>query len=148
MRNAQSSGDGSSPISISARQLQGLIRLAEAHAKSRLSQYVERSDARVAIELTKYYLMQVGYDHETKRFDIDRFVTRVSSSERSKIILLKETIKKLEEEYGKMVPLDVLQKKLENDFSTSEFEEAIEKLKKSGDIFQPKSGYVQDVQSR
>ena len=148
MRNAQVSGDESSPISISARQLQGLIRLAEAHAKSRLSQNVEREDARVAIELTKYYLMQVGYDYETKKFDIDRFVTRVSSSERSKIILVKETIKKLEDEYGKMIPLDVLQKKLENDFSASEFEDAIEKLKKSGDIFQPKSGFVQDVQSR
>ena len=32
--------------------------------------------------------------------------------------------------------------------SDAEFEESIEKLKKSGDLFQPKQGFIQDVQSR
>ena len=91
--------------------------------------------------------MQVGYDSETKTFDIDRFTTRVSSSQRSKIILLRETIKKLEEKYGKQIPLDILRKEMK-DLSDPEFEESIEKLKKDGDIFQPKQGFVQDVQSR
>jgi replicative DNA helicase Mcm len=88
--------------------------------------------------------MQVGYDPETKTFDIDRFSTKMSSSKRSKIILLKESIKSLEEKYGKQVPLDILRNELK-DFSDSEFEDALEKLKKSGDIFQPKKGFVQNV---
>ncbi len=146
MRRASLEGQSKS-ISISARQLQGLVRLAEAHAKSRLSATVDQQDAEVAIGLTSYYLMQVGYDPETKTFDIDRFTTRVSSSQRSKIVLLRETIKKLEEKYGKQVPLDVLRKEMK-DISDTEFEESIEKLKKDGDIFQPKQGFVQDVQSR
>ncbi|MFH1917498.1 MAG: LAGLIDADG family homing endonuclease, partial [Nanoarchaeota archaeon] len=146
LRNMQSVGDTQS-IPISARQLQGLVRLAEAHAKARLSLTVEKEDSQVAIKLTNYYLMQVGYDPETKSFDIDRFSTRVSSSQRSKIILLRETIKKLEDKYGKQVPLDVLRQEMEN-LSDPEFEEALEKLKKSGDVFQPKKGFVQDVQSR
>lgn len=146
LRNMQSSGESNS-IAISARQLQGLVRLAEAHAKSRLSQLVEKQDSQVAIRLTNYYLMQVGYDSETKTFDIDRFTTKISSSQRSKIILLKETIKKLEETYGKMVPLDILRQELK-DLSDIEFEDSLEKLKKSGDIFQPKQGFIQDVQSR
>jgi replicative DNA helicase Mcm len=146
MRNASTTGEQGS-VSISARQLQGLVRLAEAHAKSRLSLVVEKQDSQVAIRLTKYYLMQVGYDPETKTFDIDRFTTRISSSQRSKIILLKETVKRLEEKFGKMVPVEKLREELK-DFSDTEFEEKIEQLKKSGDLFQPKQGFIQDVQSR
>jgi len=142
LRNMQTSGESKS-IPISARQLQGLIRLAEAHARTRLSQTVDKEDAQVAIRLTNYYLMQVGYDPETKTFDIDRFSISTSSSQRSKIILIKETIKKLEEKYGKMVPLDMLKKELGTNISDEEFEEALEKLKKIGDLFQPKSGFVQ-----
>ena len=138
----QAAGD-SNAIPISARQLQGLVRLAEAHAKTRLSKTVDKEDALVAIRLTNYYLMQVGYDPDTKTFDIDRFSVSTSSSQRSKIILLKETIKKLEEKHGKMVPMDLLKKELGDNLSDTEFDESVTKLKKSGDIYQPKSGFVQ-----
>ncbi len=146
MRKASLDGDGTS-ISISARQLQGLVRLAEAHAKSRLSPIVEVEDSQVAIRLTNYYLMQVGYDPETKTFDIDRFSTKISSSKRSKILLLKDSIRKLEEKFGKQIPIDKLREEMK-DMSDADFEESIEKLKKSGDLFQPKQGFIQDVQSR
>ena len=142
LRNMQSSGDQKG-IPISARQLQALVRLAEAHAKTRLSTKVKKEDSQVAIRLMNYYLMQVGYDPETKTFDIDRFTTHISSSQRSKIILVKETIRSLEEQHGKMVPLDILRSELGNNINDTEFEEAIQKLKSSGDIFQPKSGFVQ-----
>ncbi|MDD5192895.1 MAG: LAGLIDADG family homing endonuclease [Candidatus Nanoarchaeia archaeon] len=142
LRNMQSSGDSSS-IPISARQLQALVRLAEAHAKTRLSNKVKREDSQVAIRLMNYYLMQVGYDAETKTFDIDRFTTHISSSQRSKIILVKETIRKLEEQHGKMVPLDILRAELGTNITEIEFDEAIQKLKSSGDVFQPKLGFVQ-----
>ena len=89
--------------------------------------------------------MQVGYDPETKTFDIDRFTTKISSSKRSKLILLKETIKKLEAKFGKQVPLEEIRKELQ-DISDLEFDDAIEKLKKTGDIYEPKQGFVQDVQ--
>ena len=145
MRNAQSSGDSGS-IGISARQLQGLVRLAEAHAKARLSMTVTKEDSQFSIRLTNYYLMQVGYDSETKTFDIDRFTSRVSSGQRNKIVLVRETIKKLEDQYGKMVPLDILREQLKS-MSDTEFEESLEKLKEKGDIFQPKSGFVQEVGS-
>ncbi len=142
LRNLQSSGDSSS-IPISARQLQGLVRLAEAHAKTKLSNKVRKGDAQVAIRLMNYYLMQVGYDAETKSFDIDRFTSKISSSQRSKIVLVKETIKTLEEKHGKMVPLDILKQELGENISDTEFDESITKLKSSGDIYQPKSGFVQ-----
>lgn len=145
MRGLQKEGGG---ISISARQLQGLVRLSEAHAKMRLSTAVEKEDALAAIRLTEYYLRQVGYDEETNTFDIDRFTTRVSSSQRNKIILLRETIKKLEDKHGVQVPLDILQQTIGDDITEIEFEEGLEKLRKSGDIFHPKQGFVQLTTSR
>lgn len=145
MRKASLEGEGRS-ISISARQLQGLVRLAEAHAKSRLSQTVDKEDSMVAIRLTNYYLMQVGYDPETKSFDIDRFSTKISSSKRSKILLLRDSIRKLEEKFGKQIPIEKIREEMK-DMSDEEFEDSIEKLKKSGDVFQPKQGFIQDVQS-
>jgi len=85
-------------------------------------------------------------DPETKTFDIDRFSSKISSSKRSKIMLLKDTIRKLEEKFGKQIPLDKLKEEM-GDMSEAEFEESVEKLKKSGDLFQPKRGFIQDVQS-
>ncbi len=147
MRNMQTSGEAAS-IAISARQLQGLVRLAEAHAKSRLSPLVEKEDSQIAIRLTNYYLLQVGYDPETKTFDIDRFTSRVSSSQRSKIIILRETIKKLEETHGKQIPVEVLKQEIGTNLSDTEFEEAIAKLKEKGDIYEPRQGFVQDISTK
>ena len=64
-------------IPISARQLEALVRLAEAHAKVRLSKEVTRKDARKAIELLTYCLLQVGLDRETGLIDIDRISTGI-----------------------------------------------------------------------
>jgi replicative DNA helicase Mcm len=131
------------PIPISARQLQALIRLAEASAKIRLDKTVRKEDAQRAIEIMKYYLMQVGYDYESKTFDIDRISTGIPSSQRSKIITVRETITKLEDKLGKLIPLEDLQQELENKISKTDLEDAISKLKSSGDIFEPRKGFVQ-----
>ncbi len=49
-------------IAISARQLEGLVRLSEASAKLRLDTVVTKKDARVAIELTHFCLSAIGLD--------------------------------------------------------------------------------------
>jgi len=133
------------PIPISARQLEALVRLAEAHAKMRLSKTVTKEDSKVSIELMKYYLMQVGYDSESKTFDIDRIAVGVSSSQRSKVILLRETLTKLEEKLGKFIPLEELEKELETKMSKEEIDDAIQKLIASGDVFKPRRGFIQRI---
>jgi replicative DNA helicase Mcm len=133
------------PIPISARQLEALVRLAEAHAKLRLSKTVNKEDARIAIRLIKYYLMQVGYDEESKSFDIDRIAVGVSTSQRSKVILLRETIAKLEERLGKFIPLEELEKELETKITKDEIDDALQKLIASGDVFRPRRGFVQKI---
>ena len=131
------------PLPISARQLEALIRLSEASAKSRLSKKVLREDAKVAIDLMKYYLMQVGYDYETKTFDIDRIATGVSTSQRGKIILVRETLARLESRLGKLIPIEEVRKELEGKIDPKEIDDSLDKLTISGDIFHPRKGFVQ-----
>ncbi len=131
------------PIPISARQLGALIRMAEASAKIRLSKVVSKDDAEKAIDLMKYYLMQVGYDYETKTFDIDRISTGMGTSQRNKIITVRETIAELENRLGKLIPVEEVENALEGKMSKDEIDEAISKLNSSGDIFKPRRGYVQ-----
>ncbi len=133
---------GLRPIPISARQLQALIRMSEASAKVRLSKIVTKDDAKHSIELMKYYLMQVGFDYETKTFDIDRISGKFSASQRGKIINVRDVIIDLENKLGKMIPLEEIEKELEGKMSKEEIEEAMNKLSRSGDIFSPRKGYI------
>ena len=131
------------PIPITARQLEALIRLSEASAKARLSDVVSLDDAKRAITLMRYYLMQTGFDYETKTFDIDRIATGVTTSKRSKIIMVRECLARLESRIGKLIPIEDIEKELEEKMDKKEIEESLSKLTLSGDIFHPRKGYVQ-----
>jgi len=119
--------------------------MAESSAKMRLSETVTKNDAIEAIELMKYYLMQVGYDYETKTFDIDRIGSKISTSQRSKIFTVRDTIVNLESRLGKMIPVEEIEKELEGKLSKDEIEEALNKLSSSGEIFKPRRGYIQKM---
>jgi replicative DNA helicase Mcm len=131
------------PIPVTARQLEALIRLSEANAKARLSKKVTKEDAKKAIELLKYCLMQVGFDYETKSYDIDKISTGVSASQKSKIIFVREAISRLESRFGKLIPVEELEKELEGKFEREILEEIVDKLAMAGDIFKPKRGFIQ-----
>jgi len=144
LRNQSTRSDADiNPIPITARQLEGIIRLSEANAKMRLSSEVSKEDAQKAIELLKMSLQQVGYDEETKTFDIDKITTGISTSKRSKILIVRETISMLESKLGKLIPMEELQKALEGKVSDPELEDSLNQLSKSGDIFRPKKGFIQ-----
>ncbi|MBU4069413.1 MAG: hypothetical protein KJ646_00350 [Nanoarchaeota archaeon] len=131
------------PIPISARQLQALVRMSEASAKIRLSKKVTTEDAQIAINLMKYYLMQVGYDYESKTFDIDKISSKFSSSQRNKILTVRDVIVGLEDRLGKMIPIEEIEKELEGKMNKEEIEDAINKLLINTEIFKPRRGYVQ-----
>lgn len=143
LRNLPVSSEGTlRPIPISARQLQALIRMSEASARMRLSETVTLEDADRAIDIIKYYLTQVGYDYESKTFDIDRGTGGMPASQRNKVFIVRDTITSLENKIGKMIPLDELEKELEGKLTRDEIDEAITKLDISGVIFKPKKGYI------
>jgi replicative DNA helicase Mcm len=132
-------------IPISARQLEALVRLSEAVAKARLSTKVTKKDAKKAIALLHYCLEQVGLDPETGKIDIDRITTGISTSERSKIGIVREIINDLEEKI-KPVPVDdIVSYAIERGLSKDDIEEIIEKLRRMGDIFMPRPGFVSKI---
>jgi len=146
MRNSSKSDDKIQSIPISARQLEGLVRLAEASAKTRLSSTVEKRDAERAVDLLHHCLTQIGYDQETGEFDIDRITTGVTASQRSQISIIKEIISTLEEEIGKLIPMeDIVQEAEAQDIPEEKTDKIIMKLKQGGDIYSPKSGYISRI---
>lgn len=133
-------------IPISPRQLEGLVRLAEASAKIRLSDKVSRKDAKRAIDLMHYCLSQIGLDPETGKFDIDRISSGVTASERSHIVQVKEIITELESKLGKTIPVeDIVIEASTRDLTEDTVLEVVEKLKRSGDIYEPKKGFISKI---
>jgi replicative DNA helicase Mcm len=133
------------PVPITARQLEALIRLAEASARTKLSKKVTKEDAKLAIDLIKYYLMQVGFDYETNQIDIDKITTGIPASRRSKIILVREALNRLESRIGKLIPIEELSKELAEKLDESSIADAIDELHRVGDVFIPRKGYIQKV---
>ena len=133
-------------IPISARQLEALIRLSEASARVRLSTKVLKSDARRAIELVHFCLMQIGVDPETGKIDIDRITTGITASQRSNINTVKDIIKELEGQIGKQIPLDdILLKAKEKGMDPDKAEDIIDSLRKEGVIFAPRPGFISRI---
>ena len=142
----QTEEGGLRTIPITARQLEALVRLAEASAKVRLSDKVTRQDSRHAIELLEYCLNEVARDFETGQIDIDRISSGISATQRNKIIVIKELIAELENRMGKTISIeDVVEEAKGRDINKEEVEEVIEKLRRQGDIFEPKPGFIQRI---
>ena len=134
------------PIPISARQLEALVRLSEGSARVRLSKKVTRVDAKRAIRLLRHCLMQVGIDPETGQFDIDRMSTGLSSSQRSRIVVIREIISELDKKLGKNIPMEeIIAEAAEKGIDETHVQESIEKLKREGELFEPKTGYLSKI---
>ncbi|HLC67141.1 MAG TPA: hypothetical protein VJK52_05880, partial [Candidatus Nanoarchaeia archaeon] len=130
-------------IPITARQLEALVRMSEATARIRFSPVVERRDAQKAIELLDHCLTLIGLDKETGRIDIDRIATGVSASQRNLLLTVKEIIHDLEATGLREVPIeDILKAAQDKGISQEKVDEIIDKLKRSGDIFEPKHGMI------
>jgi len=132
-----------SPIAITARQLESLVRLAEARARVALRKEVLAEDAEAAITLMKRSLEQVGIDVSSRKFDIDIIMTGKPKSLRDKLQAVLGTIVEMERETG-MVEKAALLRKLEEDhgIGSSEAERLLRQLMKEGTIYSPRDGYL------
>jgi replicative DNA helicase Mcm len=133
------------PIAITPRQLEGLIRLAEAHAKMALRDKVTIEDVEEAIRLMYTTLRRVGFDIESKTIDIDVLETGVSRSKREKI---REFMKFLNEVFEQTPEIEISQlikmareKGFEKEFAY----ETIQQLKRSGELYEPSPGRLQKI---
>ena len=85
MRKAGGNNDNESPVAITARQLESLIRISEAHAKIKLKTEVTIEDAEAAITIMRKSLGEVGIDPETGKTDIDLITSGTSKTSRDRM---------------------------------------------------------------
>ena len=132
-----------SPIAITARQLESLVRLAEARARVALRKEVLAEDAETAIAIMRRSLEEVGIDVSSRKIDIDIIMTGKPKSIRDKLSVILGLISSMEKETG-MVEKTMLLERLqtEYDIGSSEAERLIGQMLKEGTLFSPKSGYV------
>ncbi|CAL9064728.1 unnamed protein product [Musa banksii] len=71
-------------ITATARQIESLIRLSEALARMRFSEWVEVRDVAEAFRLLEVALQQSATDHSTGTIDMDLIMTGISASERTR----------------------------------------------------------------
>ncbi len=138
-------GEEVKPIPISARQLEAVVRLTEASAKVRLSDYATVEDAKRAIDLMMAYLGDVGIDSSTGQFDIDRITTGISSSQRNTVLTIKSIIKSEIDSMpmGSSVPLSKIYEDAEKSgIDQEKVDSAISVLKREGEIFEPKPSFI------
>lgn len=129
--------DPNSPVPVTARQLEALIRLAEASARVRLSNIISTEDTSRVIRIVMASLKQVMTDPETGRLDADIINVGISKSQKNKIRVLKDIIKELQEEYKNAVPLeDIILKAEESGIKKEAVEDMIQKLKTFGEIIE------------
>ena len=132
-------GEANNLIPITVRQLEGGIRLAEAIAKAKLKDVVDEEDAKEAIEIIDVCLKEIAYDPEKGVIDIDK-IAGTPKSEREKLDKVLNAIKELS--HGSSEVLvgfeDIKERVEEKGINEEELERLLNKLKKLGDIDEPK----------
>jgi len=148
MREKSVSSD--SPVAITPRQLEGLIRLTKAEARMRLREIAGVTEAQEAINLTKMYLSQVGIDPETGMPDIGPVTTGMTHTQQNRASLFLKTLEDLlEESKGEDIDLETFKGALaEKGMAEAEFEKLYRSFLRDGEIFEPSPGKVNYVGRR
>ena len=129
-------------VPFTPRQLEAFVRLAEASARVRLSKEVTVEDSKRAISIIDQYLRRVGMDRETGRFDIDLIATGISRSQHDRMRLIIDIIQRLTSESpdGSASRGDIISESEIEGIETSRVEEALDRLKRNGQIYEPIHG--------
>jgi len=143
MRNTESR---ESPVAITARQLESLVRLVEARARVAMRREVTIEDAQAVILLMQRSMQQVGIDLTTGKMDIDIIMTGKPKSLRDKLQLILSIIVE-KEKTGDMIHEDELYERVTSDYDLErgEAEKLLNQLIKDGMVYSPKAGYIKKV---
>jgi len=130
------------PVPITPRQLEALIRLAEAHAKMALKTKATVEDAEEAIRLMYYTLRRIGYDIETKQLDIDLWEVGIPRSKQLKARDLIKFINETLSSRGEITYNELLKLASEKGFEKDFVIEIVKKLRREGSLIEVKPGVL------
>ncbi len=140
--SGQEEGDS---VPITARQLEALVRVAEASARTELREEVIEKDAQRAIDILTYCLQQIGVDPETGDYDIDMIESGVSSSQRNRLQTVKQIIRSQGGDDSPVEVEEIIETAKEQGLDQDTAEEIINRLKREGDLWEPQPGHIQQV---
>ncbi len=134
-------GTKSVAVAITPRQLEALVRLAEARARAFLHDHVSVEDAKSAIRLMNVSMGDVGIDVTTGATDIDVIMTGIPRSFRDNMQKIIEVVLELSRESGSAEEGIVLQVLREREnVQEGESIRLIGQLIKDGILYTPKPG--------
>ena len=142
MRNV----DSEEMITVTPRQLEGLVRLATARARLLMKDQVEDEDAQRAIDLMQSMLQDAGVDVNTGKVDLGVLQGK-PRSEVSKMQLFMDVLKSLEGDNKAAVEEKTFIKELEKSgkFTEEEARNYIRRMLREASIYESKPGHYNRV---
>ncbi len=144
--NLRKRGAQQGAVPITPRQIEGLVRLAEASAKIRLSPKVEIEDANRALKLSDFVLNEIMRDKETGRIDIDIIQTGKPKSQVDKINTILGITRELQKEFDLVEINKIVEKCGEYNIDEIVARRIIDELVYKGDLYKAKHGFVKTVE--
>lgn len=141
-------GGESGSVAITPRYLEGLVRLAEANAKMRLSNTVDIEDADTAINLFNYVMKQIMTDKETGLLDVDVVTTGKPKSARDKmqkVDTVREIIKQHLKQSDSADVEEVIKDAASYEIEEKEARRIITELLRRGELYEREHGHVRIV---
>jgi replicative DNA helicase Mcm len=140
---ASSTASPDSPVAITPRQLEALVRLSEARARTFLRKEVTAEDAQSIIRLMNVSLQNVGIDTSTGKIDIDVIMTGKPKSLRDLMQLIRTNVSEMADEDGLAEETPLISKIVDEvGLDEEEIRKALNQLLKEGLLYTPKPGFL------
>jgi replicative DNA helicase Mcm len=127
-------------IPVNLRNMEAIVKLAEANAKIRLSETVEVEDLNVAKEIFMFCLKQVGMDEDTGIVDWSRTSEKIPMSKRGKLDRFIQIINELAEINEEIFYSSIKDEAKKNGIKDYEANMFLDELSTKATIFQPRKG--------
>jgi replicative DNA helicase Mcm len=143
MRRKSESPD--SPVVITTRQLEGLVRLTKAHARLRLSKVASAADAEAAIRLYNVFLEGIGiYTATGEKADLNTIIVGKTSEELGVMARIDKLFIGMLAQAGPdgVLEADFKQRCLDEGFTQKDVEKFLKLKRADGVIIEPKPGRI------
>ncbi len=133
---------------VTAREIEGLIRLSEASAKAQLKDKVGIADAERAVKLAQFVLTEIFMDKETGKIDSDIISIGQPKSRIDKMRQLWGIINALQAKFDLVDIDDIVKEAAAMGLDDAYSRRLIEEMKRQGDLYEPKVGFVKSSRKK